>query len=247
VKIIGITQARIDSSRLPGKILMKIQNKSILEYHLERASRSKKIDKWIVATTYEEGVESICQIASNLSIEYFKGSLYDVLDRFYNAVRNENPNYLVRITSDCPLVDPVLIDHIVEYALENKLSYCMTSESYPDGVDVEVFKFSWLKKAYNYAKLGSDREHVTPYIRRSLAGSVKSKVYPSETDYSGVRFTIDEKDDYKAIERLISNLGAERGWKEYANFIVNNPSLFKNQVLIRNAGYSKSLLNDKSS
>ena len=226
---------------------MKIQNKSILQHHLERASKSKKIDKWIVATTHEEGVESICQIASNLSIEYFKGSLNDVLDRFYNAIRKENPKYVVRITSDCPLIDPELIDKVVEYALENKLSYCITSESYPDGVDVEVFKFSWLKKAYNHSKMDSDREHVTPFIRRSLAGSIKSKTYPSETDYSGVRFTVDEKDDFKAIESLISNLGAERDWKSYANFIDNNPTLFKNQGIIRDSGYSKSLSNDKSS
>ena len=112
--------------------------------------------------------------------------------------------------------------------------------------NVEVFKFSWLKRAYNHAKLDSDREHVTPYIRRSLVGSIQSKTYPSETDYSGIRFTIDEKEDFKAIESLISNLGAERGWKEYANFIENNPTLFKNQEIIRNSGYSKSLLNDKS-
>jgi spore coat polysaccharide biosynthesis protein SpsF (cytidylyltransferase family) len=225
---------------------MKIQNKSILQHHLERASKSKKIDKWIVATTHEEGVEAICQIASNLSIEFFKGSLNDVLDRFYNAIGNENPNYVVRITSDCPLVDPELIDKVVEYALVKNLSYSMTSESYPDGVDVEVFKFSWLKRAYNHAKLDSDREHVTPYIRRSLEGSIQSKTYPYETDYSGIRLTIDEKEDFKAIESLISNLGADRGWKEYANFIEKNPTLFKNQKIIRNSGYLKSLSNDKS-
>lgn len=247
VKVIGVTQARLGSTRLPGKILLTIQDKTILQLHLERASKAKKIYKWIVATTEEQGTDVICEIASNLSIEYFKGSLHDVLDRFYNAVKNDNPDYVVRITSDCPLVDPILIDSVVDYALENNLAYCMTSEEYPDGVDVEIFKFEWLKKAYDHAKLGSDREHVTPYIRRSLAGSKISKLFPSSVDHSGIRFTVDEEDDFKAVERLIANLGADKGWIEYANFIENNQNLFKNQGMIRNAGYSKSILNDKTS
>ena len=110
MKIIGVTQARIGSSRLPRKVLLTINDKTLLEYHLERAMQSKLVNKWIVATTDEPESDLICEIANKLKISSYKGSLNDVLDRFYQSVKNENPDYVVRVTSDCPLLDAALVD-----------------------------------------------------------------------------------------------------------------------------------------
>ena len=148
-KVIGITQARIGSSRLPGKVLLSIQNKSILAYHLENLIKSKTVFKWIVATTNEIGSEKIAEIANHYSLGVYKGDTINVLDRFYKASINEKPDYIVRVTSDCPLIDSELIDCVVEYTISNKLKYCSTSLKFPDGVDVEVFAFSELEEAFN--------------------------------------------------------------------------------------------------
>ena len=124
MKIIGVTQARIGSSRLPRKVLLTINDKTLLEYHLERAMQSKLVNKWIVATTDEPESDLICDIANKLQISSYKGSLNDVLDRFYQSVKNENPDYVVRVTSDCPLLDATLVDEVVQFCIDNKLDYC---------------------------------------------------------------------------------------------------------------------------
>jgi spore coat polysaccharide biosynthesis protein SpsF len=245
MNIIGVTQARIGSSRLPGKVLLTISGKSILEYHLERALQSGKVNSWVVATTLEDGSENICKIASDLGIESYQGSTDDVLDRFYNAVKDKKPDYIVRVTSDCPLIDPFLIDTVVEYVLQHRLVYGATSSLFPDGVDVEVMKFSAIEDAFNNATKPSEREHVTSYIRKKFENDVnKIGSVDCLKDYSHVRFTIDEQLDFETVCHLIRDLGPMKEWVEYANYIVDNPELFKNQLFLRNSGYTKSLLND---
>jgi len=248
MNIIIITQARFGSSRLPGKVLKKIDDTSLLALHLRRLKKVGNVSAIIVATTNEPESDMITAVAKSEDCLYYKGSTEDVLDRFYNAAQLINSSYVVRVTSDCPLIDHILVSKAIQYTLDNSFTYCMLSEQFPDGVDVEVFRTEELTDAYLNAKLPSEREHVTPYIRnKSKFNGTYGQYECEEGDFKTIRFTVDEEDDYKAIERLISNLGAERGWKEYANFIKNNPSMFKNQELIRNAGYSKSLLDDKSS
>ena len=112
VKILGITQARVGSTRLPGKILMSILEKSLLAYHLESVIRSKMIDKWVVATTNEVRVDKIVEIANQFHIECYNGDIENVLSRFYEAAKHYSPDYVVRVTSDCPLLDAELIDRI---------------------------------------------------------------------------------------------------------------------------------------
>src|SRR5258706_2252301 len=105
MKIIAITQARFGSTRLPGKVLKEINGKSLLQIHLERATKSKRIDELIVATTYEKESTEICRVAKKLGLKTYKGSTHDVLDRYYQSAKSEKPDYVVRITSDCPLID----------------------------------------------------------------------------------------------------------------------------------------------
>lgn len=239
--ILGITQARVGSSRLPRKVLMTTKDKSLLAYHLERALKSQLVSEWIVATTLEDESDNIISIAESVGVPSFQGDTNDVLKRFFDASKEINPEYIVRVTSDCPLLDPQLVDDIISYTLHNNLAYCVTSENYPDGVDVEVFKFAELRDANANAKLASDREHVTPYIKRKPGNNALINIFPCTGNYNNIRFTVDEKDDFRAIETLIENLGDERQWKEYADFIIDNNDLFPNQKIIRNEGYIKSI------
>jgi spore coat polysaccharide biosynthesis protein SpsF (cytidylyltransferase family) len=140
MKVIAGTQARYGSSRLPGKVLKKIANKELLTIHLERTNRSKRIHKLIVATTHEPEADQIVQLALQNKCGVYRGSLTDVLDRYYQAARNEKPDYVVRITSDCPLIDAELIDEIIACCIAGNFDYCSNRNRHSrDGEDVEVF------------------------------------------------------------------------------------------------------------
>ena len=220
---------------------MPILDKTLLAYHLENAIKSQMVNKWVVATTNEIGVDKIIEIAKQYNVKSHKGDINNVLSRFYDAAKYEVHDYIVRVTSDCPLLDPELIDQLVRYTIENNLNYCATSLQFPDGVDVEVFKFSELEDAYFNATLLSDKEHVTPFIRRKLINSQPNNLFTCEENFENIRLTVDEIKDFEAIEILINNLGPGLPWRKYVGFIINQPSLFANQRIIRNEGYLKSL------
>ena len=250
MKITLITQARLGSSRLPEKILKKVKGKTILEFHLESIYKSKRVNEFIIATTHEKGIEAIEKVINHEKIKLFKGSTNDVLDRFYKAVKESKPDYIVRVTSDCPLIDPELIDLVIEYTIKNKYDYCSNCliESYPDGQDIEVFSFKTLKTAWKNAKLKSEREHVTPYIIKNSTfhnGKLfKSNNFPCKENYNSIRMTVDQIEDLEAIKRIINTLGSGKSWIEYAKFIKENRRIFTNQNIIRNEGYIKSITND---
>ncbi|TGD58109.1 glutamate-1-semialdehyde 2,1-aminomutase [Flavobacterium humi] len=245
MKIIGITQARIGSSRLPGKVLLTVNGKTLLEYHLERAKKSKLVNQWLVATTQEEGAEAICDIATQLGIGSYRGSLEDVLDRFYQSVKDEGPDYVVRITSDCPLIDAGLIDQTIQFCLDNQLDYHsnQSQEAYPDGLDVEVFSFKALSEAWHSATAIADREHVTPFIRRNARTKVANEGIDKK--YASLRITVDEPSDFVLIRHLIEHLGADLPWKPYADYIVQHQDIQNiNYTIFRNEGYMKSKFNE---
>jgi glutamate-1-semialdehyde aminotransferase/spore coat polysaccharide biosynthesis protein SpsF (cytidylyltransferase family) len=246
VKVVGITQARIGSSRLPKKILLEINNKTLLQYHLERIKQSSRVNQWIVATTNEDESDAICEIAQHHNFKSFKGSLNDVLDRFYQAVKEENADYVVRVTSDCPLIDAQLIDETIHFCIEKKLDYFSNvfEDKYPDGLDVEVFTFHALEKAWVNATLKADREHVTPFIRRNVDLSIYSN-QDIDNKYSKIRITVDEQADFELISHLIKTLGERQNWKMYADYILENENIQKiNESILRNQGYMKSKFED---
>jgi spore coat polysaccharide biosynthesis protein SpsF (cytidylyltransferase family) len=250
VKTVLITQARIGSTRLPGKVLKKIGNKTLLQIHLERLCKCKSITDIIVATTANDEDNIIYENSLFLGFNAFKGSENDVLDRFYQAVKNIKPEWIVRVTSDCPLIDPVLVDNVVNFVRDNKKDYGsnILIENFPDGQDVEVFKFSVLEYAWNNASLLSDREHVTTYIRKNSdfnGGNLFSAInYPCHNNFSDIRMTVDEKIDFDLISILINNLGVDKSWLEYTNHIIDNKLYKINNSIIRNEGLLKSLKND---
>ena len=251
MKILAITQARYGSSRLPGKILKTIAGKTLLEIHLTRILQSKRISKLKIATTVEEGADKIIAIGEKLGVNSYKGSLDDVLERFYFAALPENPDYLVRLTSDCPLIDPREIDKVIDACISNDVDYASNTltPTFPDGIDAEVFKFSALKKAYEKATVKSDREHVTPYIWRNSTekgGSVFTSVNVSNPhDFSKYRITVDTDKDFAVMQKLVEELGIDKPWQDYISFLDNNEDVKAiNAEYERNEGYSKSIKND---
>lgn len=251
MNILAITQARYGSSRLPAKILKEINGVSLLEIHLRRILRSKLISKLKVATTTESGAEHIIAVAEKLGVETFQGSVTDVLDRFYKTAVSEQPDYVVRLTSDCPLIDPVVIDKVIKVCVDSDCDYVSNAmePTYPDGLDVEICRFTALSKAHMEAVLTSDREHVTPYIWRNSsfkgAGLFKSDNVSHEIDYSGIRMTVDTLDDFTVIKHLVEALGYEKPFEDYVQFLNTHKDVMNiNQYYARNEGYVKSLLND---
>lgn len=251
MKILAITQARYGSTRLPAKILKEVNGVSLLEIHLRRILQSKLISKLKVATTTEDGAEHIIDIANKVGVEFYQGAVNDVLDRFYQAAKPESPDYIVRITSDCPLIDPVIIDKVIDVCIESGCDYASNGlfPTYPDGIDVEIFRFSALEKAWNEATLTSDREHVTPYIWRNSTEKggclFKSVNVSNDTDWSGERITVDTQDDFLVVRNLIEQVGIDKSCKDYVAYLETHPEIRAiNQHNSRNEGYAKSLLND---
>jgi spore coat polysaccharide biosynthesis protein SpsF len=245
-----ITQARLGSTRLPQKVLIEIEGKPLLKIHLERLQNCKNISKIIVATTENIEDEIIYQNSIKWGFEAYRGSEFDVLDRYYKAAKDNSADWVVRVTSDCPLIDPNLVDQVISYTQNNQADYGSNTliENFPDGQDIEVFKFSVLEDAWNNAKLSSEREHVTPFIRKNSTFNNINKYlsvnFSCKGNFNKIRMTVDEQSDLYTIESLIKNLGYNGTWEEYSDFIINNPQKFDNQNIIRNEGYLKSLKQD---
>ena len=153
-EVLAIVQARYNSIRFPGKVLKKINNKTILEILIRRLSRSKHISKIIVACSKNNDDKKIVNICDKLGIDHFSGSEKDVLDRFYNAAKKYKASNIVRITADCPFIDPEIVDEVINNFFIKKVDYAsnINPGTFPDGLDVEVFKFSALKEAFKKSK-----------------------------------------------------------------------------------------------
>lgn len=209
MNVVCIIQARVGSTRLPKKVLREICGKTVLEHDVNRLKKIKNIDKIVIATTTEEKDIEIVSEAERLEINYFRGSENDVLSRYYYAAKEYNADVVVRVTSDCPLLDPDITEAIIQYYIDNMNKYVYVSNTldrtYPRGLDTEVFSFDALEKAFKEAILESDREHVTPYIWRN--GEMFNKFqYKNDKDYSDLRLTLDTEEDLKLIEEVYNYL-----------------------------------------
>ena len=200
--VICIIQARLDSTRLPGKVLKKINNKTILELLIHRLKKSKKINKIVIATTKKNIDNKILSIAKKISIDCFRGSENDVLARYFHCASKFKSNVIVRITADCPLVDYNLVDRIINFYFKKKLDYASNTlkRSFPDGLDIEVFSFNALKDAFKKCKEKNLREHVTPYIINNK--NLKKKNFSNTKDLSNKRWTVDENIDYIFVKKI---------------------------------------------
>lgn len=255
MKVLAITQARYGSTRLPAKILKEVDGKTLLEIHLRRILQARCISGLKIATTDEEGSRFIVAVADKVGVSYHKGSVDDVLSRFYHTAAPEQPDWVIRFTSDCPLIDPTIIEDIVAFAVAHDYDYVHTDpKCFPDGLDTEVMRFSALERAYQEANLSSEREHVTPYIWKNgtARGGSLFKTFDFQNkegvyDASDYRITIDEPEDFEVLKALIQALGADRYWKEYIDYLLAHPEIKRmNSRFGYNEGYDKSLQNDKA-
>lgn len=247
-KTIAIIQARLGSTRLPRKVLIKFEGKTVLAHVVDRVKASRLVDHIIVATTNTLKDKEIVRQCRLLGVQVYTGSEEDVLDRFYQAAKlfkSKNID-IVRITADCPLIDPEIIDKVIGLHLKEKPDYTTNTlpETFPDGEDVEVFTFSVLEKAWKSAILDSEREHVTPYMRKNRAEFNISNL-KCDVDLSKKRWTLDEKRDSEFIKIIYKDLYRKNklfGMEDILKYIKTHPDVENtNKGIIRNKGYLKSL------
>lgn len=231
-KNIGIIiQARTGSNRLPKKVIKKIEGKTVLEHVVERAKIIKNGNKVILATTDKKDDDILEKIAKELNINVFRGSENDVLDRYYKTAKLFNIDPIVRITADCPLIDPKIIEKVIKFYIQGDYDYVSNVRpvSYPDGQDVEVFSFKTLEKTWNEAKLDFDREHVVDYIWKNPQTFRIGNV-ANNKDISSIRLTLDEKEDMILIKKIYKELYNKNhffGLQEILQLFEKNPELIK--------------------
>lgn len=207
IKTLAILQARVSSSRLPGKVLLPILGEPMLLRQIERLNRCAGLDKLIVATSTDPTDDSLELECEKRGVECFRGSLNDVLDRFIQAAKPHDAEAVVRLTGDCPLADPELIDKVIEYFWEGDFD-CVSNcdpPTFPDGLDVEVIKFSCLANAHREAVLPSHREHVTPFLH-SHPERFRLGNYACDTNRSHLRWTVDEPEDFEFVRSIYEML-----------------------------------------
>ena len=237
-----IIQARMNSQRLPGKVLREILGKPLLGYELERLKKVRLADGLLVATSVNAADDAIAEYCKKRSVSCFRGSEEDVLARFYEAAKQASAETVVRVCGDSPLVDPELVDRTIERYLKDRgeLDYVsnVLKRTFPRGLDCEVFSFKALEEATREATLKSEREHVTPFIynrpqRYRLAG------VEGDRDLSGYRWTVDTEEDFELIQKILSQVSPENpafgmldvlrlyeknpGWKQINEHVQQRP------------------------
>lgn len=234
--IIAIVQARLGSVRLPEKVLKPILGKPLIELVLLRLSASQEIHEIIVATSDNPENDKLQELVESLGFRCARGSDLDVLNRFYESAKTFNADIIVRITGDCPLVDPLLVDKCIKGYINSKVDYFSNVDpaTFPDGLDVEVFSFDALRDANINAKSKYDREHVTPYIRNNdkfLKSSIKNL-----EDLSSQRWTVDEAEDLVVIRNIFSYFSPNIyfSWQEVLELSQSKPELFIANKHIKN-------------
>jgi|TARA_B100000768_G_scaffold170310_1_gene176603 glutamate-1-semialdehyde 2,1-aminomutase len=241
MKVLAIVQARMGSTRLPGKVMKQVNGMPLIEILLKRLSCSKLVDEIIIATTSNKNENILKDHVKKLGFEYSTGSQDNVLERFYDAAKNNNADIIVRITADCPLIDSSLVDEAVKCFIDGKYDYvCNTlPPTFPDGLDIEVMSFNALKNAFTKATDTNDKEHVTPFIRRDT--SLKKFNIKNKLDLSSYRWTVDELSDFEVVSNIFNHFSPniDFSWKKVSNLYKDNPNLFSaNKKIMRNEGAS---------
>lgn len=248
MKIVAIIQARMNSERLPGKVTMNLVNKPVLIHIVERLSYCKMIDTIVVATSNESSDDSISNLCAENKINCFRGSLDDVLDRYYQCAKRYDADAILRITGDCPAIDPTIVDAVIsEYKKGNYDCYGLGGE-FPDGLDCTVYSSTALESAWRNAELPSEREHVGPYIEKNKE-LFNNGFLNAFSGLSNQRWTLDEPKDLSFLTKIFEELYDPKkpfSTNDILHFLEKNPHIYKiNSKIIRNEGYLKSLEKDK--
>jgi len=246
----AIIQARMGSLRLPGKVLRKVNGKTLLFYLIERLRASRLLDTIIVATSRQSNNDAIEEECRLIKVPCYRGSEQDVLDRFYNAALKHKIGIIVRITGDCPMVMPGLVDRACRYYLKNKPDYLGHVLPYPEGLaDMSIVSFDALKTAWLEARKPSEREHVVTFLFNNPERFkvVRIKVNSRLNNY---RFTVDEEKDYRVVKHIINELYNKPkkifGFQEIEKYVKAHPDIMRiNMHIQRNEGYKKALEADR--
>ena len=227
-----IIQARMTSTRLPGKILLPVLGKPLLELQIERLRRVRSDVKIIIATTKNDSDQCIVDFSEKNQILLYRGSETDVLSRYYEAASKYEVKNIIRITSDCPLIDPEVIDQLIEtYRSEDDIDYASNTliRTYPRGMDAEIFAYTALEKAFYFGKSAFQREHVTPYIYQN-PDIFKLKNQANLKDLSEIRLTVDTREDFELIMKVYEYLYPQDhnfGLQEIVKLFEVQPDLLK--------------------
>ncbi len=238
-KIVAIVQARMGSVRCPRKVMRPVCGVPLIQLLLNRLSRSNLIHKIVLATSEDSANDVLADFVHGLGFDVCRGDENDVLDRYYQAAKMHDAEIVVRITGDCPLIDPNVVDSVIEILRDSEIDYASNIDppTFPDGLDAEAFRMSALETAWNSATDPADREHVTLFIRQN--NEFRKRVFSNKIDYSKHRWTVDEEADFDPVNNVVSHFGTQEffSWIQVIEFMQENPELFEaNRDLERNSG-----------
>ena len=230
--VVAIIQARMTSSRLPGKVLKEIAGIPMIQHVINRVSTSKLVDEVLVATTTDETDNEIEIFCKHNKYSYYRGHPFDVLDRYYQAAKANQAEIIVRITGDCPLMDSSLIDSLLNAFIDCEVDFAANrlpppwKRTYPIGLDIEIAKFSALEKAWKEAESQFEREHVMPYLY-DQPGRFKILLKHHDPDYGKKRWTVDTPQDLEFVRKIFDHFShrLDFSWKEVIHFLEANPAL----------------------
>lgn len=248
--VVAIVQARMGSSRLPGKAMSDLRGRPLLARVIERAKRIRGVDRVIVATTADPCDGVLLRLAQDCGVEGFAGAADDVLDRYYQAAQRWDASVVVRLTGDCPLLDPEVSGRVVGEFLQGRFDYVSNVHppTFPDGLDTEVVSFPALERAWREAVLPSEREHVTPFIWKR-GDQFRLGNVDHGCDLSAHRWTVDQEEDLafvRAVYDRLSHAGPVFGMDEVLALVTREPQLAAlNRGLTRDEGYRRSLSRDR--
>lgn len=245
MKIVAIVQARLNSQRLPKKVMLPLEDKPVLGHVIHRLLHCKNLDEIIVATSSENEDKEIVEWCIENKVKFFCGSMNDVLDRYYKASCHYNADVIVRITADCPVIDPKIVDDVIAGYVNGNYDAYSLSGDFPDGLDCQVFRHSAIEKAWREAKLPSEREHIGVYIEKTHR---ELFILGELNKFKGLyhhRWTLDEPEDYDFLKKVFSKLYNKNNIF-YTNDILalmeKEPKLMNiNSKIVRNYGYLKSI------
>ena len=228
MKIVAIIQARMGSSRLPGKVLMDLEGESVLVRCVKRTLRAETLDGVLVATTKQSADEAIVHLCAERDWPCFQGSEDDVLDRYYHAAIANHVDVVVRITSDCPLIEPEIVDKVVQGFLELQPGIdfacnIFPRRTFPRGLETEVIRFDVLEHIWRKDNNPASREHVTPYIYRNRE-KFRIRSIVNGSDYSSMRWTVDTSEDLAFVRLIYAHFGHDYfSWREVISLLESHP------------------------
>ena len=251
MKYLVMIQARCGSTRLPNKVLKPLAGKPALQRMIERVQMSKCVDEVMVITSINKENLPILALCADIGVRVGVGSEDDVLDRYYQTARLLQPEYVIRLTADCPCFDAELLDSAINSMDADSDYLGMMSETFADGLDLEIIKFSALEKSWREAVHSFEREHVTQYILKR-SGIFKCQDFVSPIGYFGNhRWTVDEPEDYEVVQAIydyfvLQNDNMSFGYRDVLDFLESHPEIkMLNSKYTRNEGLAKSIREDK--